>query len=157
MCFLVPANLQYVVLDFSDRVFLELLNYVMTGTCSITPSNVVGLACAAEHYEVEPLRQACHEQLPECLSVRSICEILGQLEKHLSYSAAKIMIVQCLQFVDNNAHELLSSDRILGLSENMVHLVLKRDTDVPEIMKVKAAFSWGRVNAKPQGEGYYSN
>lgn len=147
------AHMQYVVEEFSDVVFLELLNYAMVGACTIKPANVVGLACAAEHYEIEALRQVCHEQLPKCLSVACVCEILGQLEKHLAFSAAKTMIVQSLEFVDSNAHELLASDRILGLSENMVHLVLRRDTDVPEILKVKAAFSWGKVNAKPKPHG----
>ena len=139
--------------DFSEAVFMELLNYAMLGACSIKPSNVVGLACAAEHYEIMALREACHQQLPKCLSVNSVCEILSQLEKHLAFAAAKTMIVQSLEFVDNNAHELLESERFLGLSENMVHLVLRRDTNVPEILKVKAAFSWGKVNVKPQGEG----
>lgn len=136
---------------FSETVFLELLNFMMAGACSIKSSNVVGLACAAEHYEIEELRQACHRQLPNCLSVGAVCEILGQLEKNLSFSVAKTMIVQCLEFVDTHATELLSSDQILCLSENMVHLVLRRDTDVSEIIKVKAAFAWGEVNAKPQG------
>lgn len=143
--------LQYVVEGFSDTVFQELLRYIMTGSCTIKSANVVGLACAAEHYEVEELRQACHQQLPKCLSVVAVCEILTQLEKHLAFSAAKTMIVQCLEFVDSNASELLSSDQILHLSENMVHLVLRRDTDVSEILKVKAAFAWGEVNVKPRG------
>ena len=130
---------------------MELLNYVMTGTCTINSTNIVGLACAAEHYEIEELRQACHHQIPKCLSVPTVCEILGQLEKHLAFSIAKTMIVQCLEFVDGHASELLSSDQILSLSENMVHLVLRRDTDVPEIVKVKAAFAWGEVNVKPEG------
>lgn len=142
---------QYVVEVFSDIVFVELLNYVMTGTCTFKPANVVGLACAAEHYEVEELRQACHLQLPKCLSVTAVCEVLGQLEKHLAFSVAKTMIVQCLEFVDSHASELLASEQMLSLSENMVHLVLRRDTDVPEIVKVKAAFAWGEINAKPQG------
>ena len=132
-------------------VFQELLTYTMTGACTIKSANVVGVACAAEHYEVEELRQACHQQLPQCLSVTSVCEVLGQLEKHLAFSAAKTMIVQCLEFVDSNATELLSSDHFLSLSENMVHLVLRRDTDVTEILKVKAAFAWGEVNAKQRG------
>lgn len=140
---------------FSDAVFLELLNYTMTGSCTIKSINVVGLACAAEHYEIEELRQACHQQQPKCLSIVTVCVILAQLEKHLAFSVAKTMIVQCLEFVDNHALELLSSDQILNLSENMVHLVLRRDTDVPEIVKVKAAFAWGEVNVKPQGRHWW--
>ncbi len=62
------------------------------------------------------------------------------------------MIVQCLEFVDDHATEILSSDQFLSLSENMVHLVLRRDTDVSEILKVKAAFAWGEVNTKPRGK-----
>ena len=62
------------------------------------------------------------------------------------------MIIQCLEFVDNNAVDLLSSEDMKNLSENMVHLVLRRDTDVPEVLKVKAAFSWGEVNTRAQGK-----
>ena len=62
------------------------------------------------------------------------------------------MIIQCLEFVDSHAVELLSSEEMKDLSENMVHLVLRRDTDVPEVLKVKAAFAWGEVNARA-GQG----
>ena len=81
-----------------------------------------------------------------------MCTILTQLEKFLAFASAKTMIIQCLEFVDNNAVELLSSEEMKNLSENMVHLVLRRDTDVPEVLKVKAAFAWGEVNAR-SGQG----
>ena len=136
---------------FTDVVFSELLAYLMTGGCAISPFTVVGLACAAEQYEVIELKQACYDQLPRCLSLKTVCSILTQLEKYLAFSSAKSMIIQCLEFVDNNAVDLLSSEEMLSLSENMVHLVLRRDTDVPELLKVKAAFAWGELNAKPEG------
>ena len=141
--------------SFSEEVFSELLNYLLTGACAIRPSTVVGLACAAERYEVEELKQACFERLLECLTASSICGILSQLEKHLSYSAAKTMVVQSLEFVDSHAAEILCSQDFLGLSEHMVHLVMRRDmgTEVPELLKVNAAFAWGKLNAKPEQEG----
>ena len=137
---------------FTEVVFSELLNYVMTGGCSIKSSNIVGLACAAEKFEVEELKQACLDRLTNCLSVESVCYILTQLEKFLSFSSSKTMIVQSLEFVDSHAADLLASEQFLQLSENMVHLVLRRDTDVEEIVKVKAAFAWGELNTKPEGE-----
>ena len=146
------VSLQYVIEGFSEMVFSELLKYLMTSNCTITPSNIVGLACAAEKFEVEELKKACLERLPSCLSVESVCSILTQLEKFLSFSSAKPMIVTCLEFVDSHASDLLSSEHILQLSENMVHLVLCRDTDADEILKVKAAFAWGELNTKPEGE-----
>ena len=133
-------------------VFSELLKYLMTSNCTITHSNIVGLVCAAEKFEVEELKQACLERLPGCLSVGSVCGILTQLEKFLSFTSAKTMIVRCLEFVDSHASDLLSSEHFLQLSENMVHLVLCRDTDADEILKVKAAFAWGELNTKQEGE-----
>lgn len=150
--------MQYVIEDFDETVFSELLGYLMTGQCSIKPETVVGISCVAERYEVQELKQACLDHLPSCLSVESICTILTQLEQYVSYSAAKTIIVQCLEFVDVNAAEILLSDQFLELSENMVHLVLKRDSsaDLPEIMKVKAAFAWGELHSKPEGPDFKS-
>ena len=153
--FQVLLSLQYVIEGFNEEVFSELLNYLLVGSCAIRPSNVVGLACAAEHYEVEELKQSCFQRLLECLTASTICGILSQLEKHLSYSAAKTMVVQSLEFVDSHAAEILCSQDFLGLSEHMVHLVMRRDMgpEVPELLKVKAAFDWGKLNTKPNQEG----
>ena len=149
---------QYVVEEFGEVVFSNLLSYLMTGSCSILPSTVVGLACAAERYEVAELKQACFERLPDCLSIGTVCSILSGLERYLSFGAAKTMIVRCLEFVDSNAADILSSRDFLALSENLVHLVLRRDgaseagTALPEVLKVKAAFAWGERHAKPGSE-----
>ena len=125
----------------------------MTGSCIITPSNVVGLACAAEKYEVVELRQACTQRFVQCLSVAEVCSILTQLEKYVAFSVAKSMVVRSLEFVDANAESILTSREFLFLSENMVHLVLTRDASVEEIVKVKAALAWGEQNTRPEGEG----
>lgn len=136
-------------------VFSSLLCYLTSGSCSILPSTVVGLACAAERYEVAELKQACFDRLSDCLSVGTVCSILADLERYLTFSAAKTMIVKCLEFVDSHAADILSSSDFLGLSENMVHLVLRRDSgsdaacSLPEVLKVKAAFAWGEMHAKP--------
>ena len=143
---------QYVIEDFTKEVFSELINYLMTGSCIITPSNVVGLACAAEKYEVVELRQACTQRFMQCLSVADVCPILTQLEKYVAFSVAKSMVVKSLEFVDSNAESILTSKDFLFLSENMVHLVLTRDANVEEIVKVKAALAWGEQNTTPEGE-----
>ncbi len=135
-------------------MFREVLHYLMTGSCTVEATTVIGLACAAEKFEVEELKQACFERLAECLAVNTICTVLTHLEKYLSYASAKTMIVQCLEFVDTHASDILASEEFLQLSENMVHLVLRRDsnqTGLPEILKVRAIFAWGELKAKPEG------
>ena len=74
--------------------------------------------------------------------------ILTQLEKYLSYHSAKNMVVRALEFVDANASDVLSCEDFLCLSENMVYLILRRDIEVEEVLKVKAALAWGGANIK---------
>jgi hypothetical protein len=140
---------QYLIKDFSESVFAQVLRYLMTAECSIQPSTVVGITCASEHFDIPELKQACFDQLTNCLSVNSVCGILTQLERYLSYQCAKTMVVRALEFVDANADNVLVSRDFLNLSENMVHLILRRDIEVQEILKVKAALNWAEINIKP--------
>ena len=142
-------SLQYTITEFSDAVFGQVLKYLITGSCSIQPSTIVGITCAAEHYEIPELKQACFDQLSNCLMAKSVCKILTQLERYLSYHCAKTMVVRTLEFVDSNADDILVSEDFLNLSENMVHLILRRDIEVQEILKVNAALAWTTKNIKP--------
>ena len=127
----------------------------MTAECSIQPSTVVGITCASEHFDIPELKQACFDQLANCLSVKSVCKILTQLEQYLTYQCAKTMVVRALEFVDSNADDILVCEDFLNLSENMVHLILRRDIEVQEILKVKAALSWAEMNMKPSKRRIY--
>jgi len=90
-CLSIPP-LQYLVDNVEEDVFRELLCYFMTGSCTIQPSNVVGLACTAEYFDVPDLRQACLDHLIRCLSSKILCQLLNQLEKHLTCQTAKNML-----------------------------------------------------------------
>ena len=120
----------------------------MTGTCVIKPSTVVGITCVAEHFDLPELKQACYDRLSDCLTAKSVCTILTQLEKYLSYHSAKTMVVRALEYVDANASDVLMCEDFLCLSENMVYLILRRDIEVDEILKIKAALAWGNANVK---------
>ena len=145
-------NIQYTISEFNDAVFSQVLKYLITGSCSIQPSTIVGITCAAEHFEIPELRQACFDQLSNCLMVKSVCKILTQLESYLLYRCAKTMVVRTLEFVDSNAEDVLVSEDFLKLSENMVHLILRRDIEVQEILKVNAALDWTTKNIKPSNK-----
>ena len=79
--------------NIEEDVFRELLCYFMTGSCNIHPLNIVGLACAAEYFDVPDLRQACLDHLICCLSSKILCQLLNQLEKHLTCQTAKSMLL----------------------------------------------------------------
>ena len=81
-------------MDWTDTVFSEVITYLMTGSCTIKSSTVVALACAAEYYELEDLRQACQERFPDCLHVDTVCHILSEIEVYYDYHTAKNMLVK---------------------------------------------------------------
>ena len=89
-----PLPLQYHVLEWTDTVFSEVIAYLMTGSCTIKASTVVALACAAEYYELEDLRQACQERFPDCLHVETVCRVLSEIEVYYDYHTAKNMLVK---------------------------------------------------------------
>lgn len=151
-CILFVPTIQYTIPEFNDTVFSQVLKYLITGSCSIQPSTIVGITCAAEHFEIPELKQACFDQLSNCLMVKSVCKILTQLESYLLYRCAKTMVVRTLEFVDSNAEDILVSEDFLKLSENMVHLILRRDIEVQEILKVNAALDWTTKNIKPSNK-----
>lgn len=86
--------LQYHVLEWTDTVFSEVITYLMTGSCTIKSSTVVALACAAEYYELEDLRQACQDRFADCLHVETVCQILNEIEQYYDYHTAKNMLVK---------------------------------------------------------------
>ena len=75
-------------------MFSEVIAYLMTGSCTIKASTVVALACAAEYYELEDLRQACQERFPDCLHVDTVCRVLSEIEVYYDYHTAKNMLVK---------------------------------------------------------------
>jgi hypothetical protein len=142
----------YYVLEWSDAVFSEVVTYLMTGSCTIKASTIVGLGCAAEYYELEDLRQACQERLPDCLTVDSVCKILCEVELYYDYHTAKSMLMKVLHFTDENAQPILTSPEFLTLSERMVHVISERDLQMEEIEKVKAILAWGEKNFEDDDE-----
>ncbi|XP_078593612.1 uncharacterized protein LOC144871709 isoform X2 [Branchiostoma floridae x Branchiostoma japonicum] len=55
----VPAPDEYPIPDFDPAVFSTLLCYLHTGTCTISPDVLPGLAAAADKFEVKDLKKAC--------------------------------------------------------------------------------------------------
>ena len=54
--------------------------------------------------------------------------------------------VQVLHYVEEQALPILRSPQFLSLSERMVHLIIERDLQAEEIVKVRAILDWGERN-----------
>ena len=62
------------IIEFEAETFGVLLDYLHHGSCPLTCTNVPGLICAAEHYDLPELLQACFHHAKQFLRVQVVSE-----------------------------------------------------------------------------------
>lgn len=66
---------QFTIIEFEHDTLRILLDYLHTGSCPLTCSTIPGLICAAEHYDLPELLQACFHHAKQFLRIEvvSLC------------------------------------------------------------------------------------
>ncbi|CAH1711684.1 unnamed protein product [Aphis gossypii] len=78
-------QIEFSIIEFDPDTFRILLDYLHTSSCKITCANVPGLICAAEHYDLPELLQACFHHTKQHLRV-DVVSILFLIELFFSPS-----------------------------------------------------------------------
>lgn len=138
------------------------MDYLHTGSCPLTCSNIPGLICAAEHYDLPELLQACFHHAKQFLRIEIVCVMLCALENYYwRYTSASELVNMILAFVETRAFQLFQNPDFLTLSESMVQMIMCRGLEVVEIKKFEAMLSWAehriktksyKINAKMEFE-----
>lgn len=119
------------------RTFTNLLNLCLL------PS--LGLLCAAEHYDLPELLQACFHHCKQFLRIEVVCPMLISLENYYwRYTSASELVNMILSFVESKAHSLFKCPEFLNLSESMVQMIMCRELQTPEIRKFEAMLAWAQ-------------
>lgn len=63
------AQTEFSIIEFDSETFRILLDYLHTGSCQLRCSTIPGLICAAEHYDVPELLQACFHHAKQFLRI----------------------------------------------------------------------------------------
>lgn len=63
------AQTEFSIIEFDPETFRILLDYLHTGSCPLTCSTIPGLICAAEHYDLPELLQACFHHAKQFLRI----------------------------------------------------------------------------------------
>lgn len=66
------CGMQFPIIEFDPETFRLLLDYLHTGCCSLTCCNIPGLICAAEHYDLPELLQACFHHAKQFLRIEVV-------------------------------------------------------------------------------------
>jgi len=64
------------IIEFDHDTFRLLLDYLHTGSCPLTCANIPGLICAAEHYDLPDLLQACFHHAKQFLRMEVVSVLL---------------------------------------------------------------------------------
>lgn len=106
---------------------------------------VSGLICAAEHYDLPELLQACFHHAKQFLRIDIICTMLISLENYYwRYTSASELVNMILAFVESRAYALFLTTDFLNLSESMVQMIMCRNLEIPEVRKFEAMLSWAK-------------
>ena len=65
-------GVQFPIIEFDPETFRILLDYLHTGSCPLTCCNIPGLICAAEHYDLPELLQACFHHAKQFLRIEVV-------------------------------------------------------------------------------------
>lgn len=143
------AQTEFDIIEFDPETFRILLDYLHTGSCPLTCSNIPGLICAAEHYDLPELLQACFHHAKQFLRIEIVCVMLCALENYYwRYTSASELVNMILAFVETRAYQLFQNPDFLTLSESMVQMIMCRSLEVVEIKKFEAMLNWARHRTK---------
>ncbi|XP_063993612.1 uncharacterized protein Rsh isoform X2 [Diachasmimorpha longicaudata] len=143
------AQTEFDIIEFDPETFGILLDYLHTGSCPLTCSNIPGLICAAEHYDLPDLLQACFHHAKQFLRIEIVCIMLCALENYYwRYTSASELVNMILAFVETRAYQLFHNPDFLTLSESMVQTIMCRGLEVVEIEKFVAMLNWAKNKIK---------
>jgi len=75
---------QFNIIEFDPDTFRLLLDYLHTSSCPLTCANIPGLICAAEHYDLPELLQACFHHAKQFLRVDVVSNnvVISEIKFH---------------------------------------------------------------------------
>lgn len=139
------AQTEFTIIEFDPETFRVLLDYLHTGSCPLTCISIPGLICAAEHYDLPELLQACFHHAKQFLRIDAVCPMLTALENYYwRYTSASELVNMILAFVETRAYALFQTAEFLTLSESMVQMIMCRNLEIPEVRKFEAMLAWAK-------------
>ncbi|CAG9858834.1 unnamed protein product [Phyllotreta striolata] len=139
------AQTEFSIIEFDADTFRILLDYLHTGSCPLTCSTIPGLICAAEHYDLPELLQACFHHAKQFLRIEVVCCMLCSLENYYwRYTSASELVNMILAFVETRSTALFQTSEFLNLSESMVQMIMCRNLEVAEVLKFEAMLAWAK-------------
>jgi len=113
-----------IVIDSEPQIFKLFLQYIHTGSITITPEATLPLLHLARKYDIESLQRDCTEFANSLISVENALEFLqSSINFHENLLAQK-----CFEIIDSNTSDALKNPFIASLTSETLVQILWRDT-----------------------------
>lgn len=128
-----------------------------SGSCPLSCDTVPGLICAAEHFDLPDLLQACVHHTKTHLRLAVVPRMLTALENYVwRYTSASQLQFTIMTYIDPRASRLFDRIEYLMLSESVLQQILTRkQLMMSETQKFKTMLQWALYKVtKGQFIGY---
>ena len=138
------AQNEFTIIEFDGDTFQLLIEYLHSGCCKLTCETVPGLICAAEHFDLPDLLQACFHHTKTHMKLSLCPNMLNQLENYYwRYNSASQLVNTIFKFIDPRAVKFFQRSEYLTLSESMFTSLISRTTlEVTECHKFQVMLRW---------------
>lgn len=150
------AQSEFTIIEFDGDTFQLLIEYMHSGTCRLTCEIIPGLICAAEHFDLPDLLQACFHHTKTHMRLSVCPSMLNQLENYYwRYNSASQMVNTIFKFIDPRGGKFFQRNEYLTLSESMFASLISRSTlSLSECAKFQVMLKWATnklgENSKPR-------
>ena len=126
---------EFNIIEFEPETFQVLLDYLHSGCCPLSCLTIPGLICAAEHYDLPDLIQACFHHAKQFIRTEIACQMLRSLETyHWRYCAAQELVNMIIAFIETRALAIFHNVHFLDLSESTVQNIMQRNLEVGKLL-----------------------
>lgn len=148
------AQTEFTIIEFDGDTFQLLIEYMHSGTCRLTCDTVPGLICAAEHFDLPDLLQACFHHTKTHMRLSVVPSMLNQLENYYwRYNSASQMVNTIFKFIDPRAGKFFQRSEYLTLSESMFTSLISRTTlALSECGKFQVMLRWANHKVGENGK-----
>ncbi|XP_078676314.1 uncharacterized protein LOC144913439 isoform X2 [Branchiostoma floridae x Branchiostoma belcheri] len=123
----VPPSDEYRIPDFDPAVFSTLLCYLHTGTCTISPDVLPGLAAAADRFEVKDLKKACLRYTSKHLTTENVWPMFHNVQRYMTHKTTRHVFEEALhQVVDKNLPQILRRPEFVSLPDDVKFTIVER-------------------------------
>lgn len=133
-----------VLADVTPEIFMSLLEFLYTNTCTLNNRNVMEVMGSAMEYNLEQLQKICEQFIGETLAIDTASEAM---QIAVTYGQEELR-ERCLDFIEENTENVFRTKGFHELSEEALALLLQSDKLMMDELEILSAVrEWATVNS----------